>query len=108
MPETDSLNYVREHIALGTGWTFIESHGVKYWTDPTGRYMGGGQGFTDKTSLPKFVTSLDDIQGAVKGLCPAQFRAWKEQLGNICAALGHDPVVASAHSRALALYKILP
>jgi hypothetical protein len=104
MPETDSLKYVREHIALGTGWTFVLAHDSKYWTDPSGRYVGGGT----HDPLPKYIDSLEDIQEAVKSLSPTQFREWKSALCNVCAALGHDPIIASAHSRTLALYKILP
>ena len=104
MPETDSLNYIREHIALGTGWTFIESYGAKYWTDPAGNYRGGGT----RDPLPNFISSLEDIQVAVLSLSLEQFIVWKAELCSICAVLGHDPIIASVHSRALALYKILP
>jgi hypothetical protein len=99
----EPLQYVHEHIALGLGWKVMYAHDMKYWTDPQGHYRGGGT----HNPLPNYVGSLDDIQNAIKSLTPKQFRAWKERLEIICKQHEVDPIIASAHERALALYQIL-
>jgi hypothetical protein len=99
----EPLQYVHEHIALGLGWTVMHANDQKWWTDPQGRYRGGGT----HNPLPNYVGSLDDVQEAVKSLTPKQFRAWKEKLEIFCANRKTDPVIATAHERAFALYQIL-
>lgn len=104
MQQSDTLLYVQEHIALGTGWKVMYAQDMKYWTDPQGRYCGGGT----YNPLPNYCGSLDAINETVLSLPPTQFGAWKRELLNICAEHGVDPYVASARNRALALYRILP